>query len=70
MFVQLDGDRVLTAFPCAQDGKEWPGMVEIEDDDPRYLEFIAPREPELITNPVEKLKAFLIENPDVAAILQ
>lgn len=69
-FVQLKDDQVLMAFPCQQDSEQWFGLIEVDDDDSRYLAFIAPPEPEVVlTDPLEKLKVFLLANPDVAAIL-
>lgn len=29
-------------FASPQDADKWPGLIEVEDDDPRYLEFIKP----------------------------
>ncbi|MFW5401052.1 hypothetical protein [Yersinia sp. 1252 StPb PI] len=31
---------VVAEFSCPQDKKEWPNIVAVEDDDPRYIEFI------------------------------
>jgi hypothetical protein len=38
-FVQIRGDQVVTISPCAQDPVHWPDIVEVEDDDPRYVAF-------------------------------
>lgn len=48
----------------------YPYQGEVEESDERYVAFITPPEVIAITEPVEKLKAFLTENPDVAAILK
>lgn len=38
-FVQIWDDQVVTISPCAQDPAYWPDIVEVEDDDPRYVVF-------------------------------
>ncbi|MGE8189532.1 hypothetical protein [Pseudomonas sp. NPDC086278] len=38
-FVQIRRDQVVTISPCAQDPAYWPDIVEVEDDDPRYVAF-------------------------------
>lgn len=39
-FVQIvDGD-VRAAFGCQQNEAYWPGVVEVDDNDPRYLAFV------------------------------
>jgi hypothetical protein len=59
---------IQSVFGCPQDPDVYPNQGEVEDDDPRYLLFINP--PVMVeADPVEKLKAFLAANPDVAAIL-
>jgi len=69
-FVQIIDGKVTALFSCLQDPEVWPGVVEVEDDDPRYAAFMTPAVIVPITDPVEKLKAFLVDNPDVAAILK
>jgi hypothetical protein len=61
--------EVLAVFGCLQDPLEYPNQQEISADDPRYVKFIRPISPDPVTDPLEKLKAFLAANPDVAAIL-
>jgi hypothetical protein len=70
VFIQIVDGVAVSAFPGPQDPKVWPNVVEVEDDDPRHLEFIKPSAFEPITDPVEKLRAFLASNPDVAEILK
>lgn len=69
-FVQIVDDKVIAEFSCLQDPEHQPGVIEVNDDDLRYIAFITPVVVEPITNPVEKLKAFLIANPDVAELLK
>lgn len=40
----LDGD-VTSVFACPQSPEFWSGIVEVEDDDPRYLAFLNQRLP-------------------------
>lgn len=70
-FVQFsdDGERVIAIFSTPQDVGDYPNQGEVSEDDPRYIKFITPDEPEVI-NPIDKLKAFLLANPDVAEILK
>jgi len=72
MFVQFSDETetlVIAVFGGEQDRDTFPNQGEIEADDPRYLAFINPP-PVIVTNPLDKLKAFLLANPDVAAILE
>ncbi|WP_236189302.1 hypothetical protein [Pseudomonas pharyngis] len=72
VFVQFSDSEeavVLSVFGCPQDPSEYPNQQEISVEDPRYLKFISPPITEPATDPLEKLKAFLAANPDVAAIL-
>lgn len=69
-YIQIDGGKAIALFSCMQDPEHVPGVIEVEDDDPRYIAFVTPVEAAPITDPVEKLKAFLADNPDVAAILK
>jgi hypothetical protein len=39
-FVQISDDKVVTIFPCAQDPAYWPEVVEVADEDPRYVAFL------------------------------
>lgn len=41
-YVQISNDKVITEFFCEQDPSDKPGYAEIEDDDPRYLDFVNP----------------------------
>lgn len=68
-FVQVEDGKVVALFSCLQDPEVWPGVIEVEDDDPRYIAFMTPTVAVPITDPVEKLKAFLVSNPDIAALL-
>lgn len=59
-----------TMFAIQPDSEYWPDVVEIEDDDPRHIAFLNPPPIVVVSDPLEKLKAFLLANPDVAEILQ
>ena len=61
---------IVSVFGCPQDEQAYPHQGEVEEDDPRYLEFLKPPVVEPVTDPVEKLWAFLAANPDVAQILK
>ncbi|RON39589.1 hypothetical protein [Pseudomonas brassicacearum] len=61
---------VVSVFAGLQDPGDHPNQGEVSEDDPRYLEFITLKVDSVITDPVEKLKAFLADNPDVAEILK
>ncbi len=41
-FVQIIDNKVTALFSCFQDPDVWPGVIEVEDDDPRYVAFINP----------------------------
>lgn len=72
-FVQFSDSSktaIVASFACPQDEDIYPNQGEVEDDDPLYVAFITPPDVVVITDPVEKLKAFLSDNPDVAAILK
>lgn len=72
MFVQFTDQNetvIQSIFGNLQDQEVYPNQGQVDEDDPRYLAFIAPPEPEVAVNPVDKLRAFLLANPDVAAIL-
>lgn len=71
-FVQYsDADKtaIVAVFAGPQDVDVYPNQGEVEDDDPLYVAFITPPVVEVVTDPVEKLKAFLSANPDVSALL-
>ncbi|OMQ41084.1 hypothetical protein [Pseudomonas putida] len=43
IYVQLDSnDKVVAMFSAPQDPEYWPGIVEVEEDDPRYKAFLNP----------------------------
>lgn len=71
VFVQFtDGNKktIQSTFGNAQDPDVYQNQGEVAESDPRYLAFINPPAPAEV-DPVDKLKAFLAANPDVAAIL-
>ncbi|SDI54947.1 hypothetical protein [Pseudomonas abietaniphila] len=72
MFVQFTDEKqtsIKSYFAADQDPDVWPGIVEIDDDDPRLLLLLNPPAPVDI-DPMDKLKTFLSENPDVAEMLK
>ena len=74
IFVQFTDETqtsVMAVLGCPQDPEAWPNQGVLEETDERYLSFLVPPEvPAPIVDPLEKLKVFLKDNPDVAAILQ
>jgi hypothetical protein len=71
-YVQFSGDdekKVVSVFAAPQNAEDYPNQGEIDSGDPRYIDFVTPAEPEAV-DPVDKLKAFLSANPDVAEILK
>lgn len=74
MFVQFDSSvepkKIIAVFCGPQNSGVYPFLGEVEESDPLYVAFITPAAPEVIIDPLEKLKAFLLENPDVSAILK
>lgn len=41
-FVQFDDSGlIISVFPSEQDPAVWPGVVQIDGGDPRYLEYLA-----------------------------
>lgn len=73
MFVQFSDEsnkKIVSVFDSPQSAESFPNQGVVDDEDARYIEFVNPPKPEALTNPVEKLKAFLDDNPDVADILK
>lgn len=73
MFVQFtDKTRKIvgSVFEEPQDEQLFPFQGEVEKDDPRYVAFITPFVVQTVSDPLEKLKEFLLANPDVAEILK
>jgi|GEM_PF-1775381 len=73
-FLEVEELTIGAIYDGPQDPDFVPFQGVVEDDDPRYLSFLLltnppPAEVEVIS-PVDKLKAFLEANPDVAAILK
>lgn len=70
-FVQFEDDsetKIIRVFAGPQDPEWYPNQSKIDEYDERYTSFVAP--PEIVdVSPVDKLKAFLLANPDVAEIL-
>lgn len=69
MFVQFEDskkNKIVSVFEGPQSEEDFPNQGQVEDDDPRYLAFIEPRVIPAV-DPLEKLAAFLAENPDVAS---
>lgn len=40
IFAQITEGKVSSVFPCEQDSRDWPGLVQIQEDDPLYVEFL------------------------------
>ncbi|MCU1773316.1 hypothetical protein [Pseudomonas sp. 13B_3.2_Bac1] len=38
-FVQIFDEKVVTVFSCPQDPTYWSDVVEVDDEDPRYIAF-------------------------------
>jgi len=73
MHVQFADDSqqvILGVFIDPQNADEYPNQGEVDDRDPRYLVFINPSPEPEAANPLQKLKTFLADNPDVTAILE
>lgn len=71
--VQFSDDSrktILAVFAGPQDPEVWPNMGQVDDEDPRYVAHLNPPLAEAITDPREKLIAFLLANPDVAEIVR
>lgn len=62
-------EKIIAVFLDPQDPVAVPNQGTIADDDSRYHAFKAVSLAQPSIDPVEKLKNFLAENPDVAAIL-
>lgn len=72
VYVQFEGEdkqRVVSVLPGPQDPHHYPNQSEIDDFDVRYLKFISPPLADELLDPLEKLKQFLRDNPDVAEII-
>lgn len=75
IFVQFKDEtntQIIATFSCPQSLDDAPVQGEVEVDDPLYVSYVeslSPSAASVITDPVERLKAFLAANPDVAAIL-
>ncbi|PVZ56577.1 hypothetical protein C9422_18825 [Pseudomonas sp. B1(2018)] len=44
IYVQIIDGRITAVFWSPQDPEYWPGLVVMEDDDQRYLDFLNPHE--------------------------
>lgn len=44
-YLQIIDGAVVSAFYGPQDATDWPGLIEVEDDDPRYVALMSPVEP-------------------------
>lgn len=42
IFAQFVDDQIVQVFTSPQDPEYWPGILEIEDTDPRYLTYLNP----------------------------
>lgn len=72
MFVQFSDEThqiIISVFMNPQDEEVFPNQGEVDETDARYMKFMAPTVSQAPSDPVEKLKKFLEENPDVVAIL-
>lgn len=45
-YLQIIDGVVRHAFAGPQVAKDWPGLIEVEDDDSRYVTFVTPVEPD------------------------
>jgi hypothetical protein len=54
-FVQIQGEKVVTLFSCAQDPAYWSDVVEVDDDDPRSMAFSTMAQAILTGGPVANL---------------
>lgn len=70
IYVRVENNKVISAFGSPQDPEIWGELIEVEDDDPRYISFITPPTEPVLTDPLDKLKAFLAANPDVSAAIK
>lgn len=69
-FVQIRGDQVVTISPCRQDPAYWPDIVEVEDDDPRYVVFLTMTQAILTGLPTGEPRDISIEARDQSAASQ
>lgn len=67
-FSDAEKITIISEFDSPQDTAWYPYQGEIEETDLRYVAFLTGPSV-VVTDPVDKLKAFLLENPDVANIL-
>jgi hypothetical protein len=64
-FVQIRDDQVVTLCPCAQDPEYWPDVIEVDDDDPRFVAFLTRIQAILAGEPIEGLtEQALAKAPD------
>lgn len=40
IFVQVTDGKITASFSCNQNPIAWPGVIEIEEDDQRYIDFL------------------------------
>jgi hypothetical protein len=45
-YLQITDGVVRHAFAGPQVAKDWPGLIQVEDDDSRYVSFVAPMTPD------------------------
>ncbi|MFJ4495376.1 hypothetical protein [Pseudomonas atacamensis] len=60
---------VVSEFSCEQDSSVYQFLGKVDEQDPRYVQFVAPQDPQPLENPIDRLKEFLVLNPDVTSAL-
>lgn len=70
-FADESRTQIKGEFGNSQNPDVYQNQGEVKENDPRWIDFCA-RQTAVAgeASPIEKLKAFLSENPDVAAILK
>ena len=59
--------KIVTVFGCPQDPVYWPNQGTVEDDDPRYLEFLNPQPtPEQLLAEKQAQKSQLLTSASIA----
>lgn len=38
-YIQIVNGKVIAEFSCFQNEEVFPGIIEVEDDDPRYVDW-------------------------------
>lgn len=69
LYAKVEERKITAVFGSPQDPDVWGDLEEIDSEDERYVVFVGVHERKE-ENPLEKIKEFLANNPDVAGLIK